>query len=287
MPKRGHLGPAPGNLHESDLSVAGPLARSAEDLGLLLDIAAGPGWADAAGWKLDLPPARAARPRDLRVAVWIEDSFCDIDRESAALLTDAARALEAAGAHLDWQARPDFTLAEITETYLVLLHSQTGAGMPDSVRARWAEIRRNAAPDDRSHQVLQAIGGTMNVAEQLVWKERQAQLRRKWQDFFKSYDVVLAPVLMRPAFEHDHQSNWHKRVLDVNGIQRHYMDVLIWAGPAVVSYLPASVAPVGLTSEGKPVGIQIIGPHLEDRTTIAVAGMFEEILGGFKSPKGW
>ncbi|WP_339832344.1 amidase [uncultured Parvibaculum sp.] len=287
VPKRGHLGPAPGNLHESDLSVAGPLARSAEDLGLLLDIAAGPGWADAAGWKLDLPPARAARPRDLRVAVWIEDSFCDIDRESAALLTDAARALEAAGAHLDWQARPDFTLAEITETYLVLLHSQTGAGMPDSVRARWAEIRRNAAPDDRSHQVLQAIGGTMNVAEQLVWKERQAQLRRKWQDFFKSYDVVLAPVLMRPAFEHDHQSNWHKRVLDVNGIQRHYMDVLIWAGPAVVSYLPASVAPVGLTSEGKPVGIQIIGPHLEDRTTIAVAGMFEEILGGFKPPKGW
>ena len=287
VPKRGHLGPAPGNLHESDLSVAGPLARSAEDLGLLLDIAAGPGWADAAGWKLDLPPARAARPRDLRVAVWIEDSFCDIDRESAALLTDAARALEAAGAHLDWQARPDFTLAEITETYLVLLHSQTGAGMPDSVRARWAEIRRNAAPDDRSHQVLQAIGGTMNVAEQLVWKERQAQLRRKWQDFFKSYDVVLAPVLMRPAFEHDHQSNWHKRVLDVNGIQRHYMDVLIWAGPAVVSYLPASVAPVGLTSEGKPVGIQIIGPHLEDRTTIAVAGMFEEILGGFTPPKGW
>ena len=287
VPKRGHLGPAPGNLHESDLSVAGPLARSAEDLGLLLDIAAGPGWADAAGWKLDLPPARAARPRDLRVAVWIEDSFCDIDRESAALLTDAARALEAAGAHLDWQARPDFTLAEITETYLVLLHSQTGAGMPDSVRARWAEIRRNAAPDDRSHQVLQAIGGTMNVAEQLVWKERQAQLRRKWQDFFRSYDVVLAPVLMRPAFRHDHTSNWHKRVLEVNGVERHYMDVLIWAGPAVVSYLPASVAPVGLTSEGKPVGIQIIGPHLEDRTTIAVAGMFEEILGGFTPPKGW
>ena len=287
VPKRGHLGPAPGNLHESDLSVAGPLARSAEDLGLLLDIAAGPGWADAAGWKLDLPPARATRPRDLRVAVWIEDRFCDIDRESAALLNDAAKALEAAGAHVDWQARPDFTLAEITETYLVLLHSQTGAGMPDSVRARWAEIRRNAAPDDKSHQVLQAIGGTMNVAEQLVWKERQAQLRRKWQDFFRSYDVVLAPVLMRPAFEHDHQSNWHKRILDVNGVARHYMDVLIWAGPAVVSYLPASVAPVGLTSEGKPVGIQIIGPHLEDRTTIAVAGMFEEILGGFTPPKGW
>ncbi|MEQ8281782.1 MAG: amidase [Parvibaculum sp.] len=287
VPKRGHLGPAPGNLHESDLSVAGPLARGAEDLDLLLDIAAGPGWADAAAWKLDLPPTRAKNPKELRVAVWIEDAFCDIDKESATLLTDAAKALQDAGANVDWNARPDFTLAEITETYLVMLHSQTGAGMPDSVRARWAEIRKNAAPGDKSHQVLQAIGGTMNVAEQFIWKERQAQLRWKWQDFFKSYDVVLAPVMMRPAFEHNHDTNWHRRQLEVNGVMRPYMDVLIWAGPAVVSYLPASVAPVGLTSAGKPVGIQIIGPHLEDRTTIAVAGMFEEILGGFTPPKGY
>lgn len=287
VPKRGHLGPAPGSLHESDLSVAGPLARSAEDLAMLLSLTAGPDWKDAAGWKLDLPPARAKHPRELRAAVWIDDEFCDIDRESAGLLTNAAKALQDAGANVDWNARPDFTLAEITETYLVMLHSQTGAGMPDSVRARWAEIRKNAAPGDKSHQVLQAIGGTMNIAEQFIWKERQAQLRWKWQEFFKSYDVVLAPVLMRTAFKHDHQSNWHKRVLDVNGITRPYMDVLIWAGPAVVSYLPASVAPVGITSEGKPAGIQIIGPHLEDYTTIAVAGMLEEILGGFTPPKGW
>jgi len=287
VPKRGHLGPAPGNLHESDLSVSGPLARSAEDLKLLLSLTAGPGWADAAGWKLDLPPARATSPKELRAAVWIDDEFCDIDRESADLLRNAARALQDAGANVDWNARPDFTLADITETYLVLLHSQTGAGMPDSVRARWADLRKSAAPGDKSHRVLQAIGGTMNVAEQFVWKERQAQLRRKWQDFFKSYDVVLAPVMMRPAFEHNHETNWHKRELAVNGVMRPYMDVLIWAGPAVVSYLPASVAPVGVTSEGKPVGIQIIGPHLEDYTTIAVAAMFDEILGGFKPPKGW
>ncbi len=183
------------------------LARGAEDLDLLLDIAAGPDWADAAAWKLDLPPARAKNPKELRVAVWIEDAFCDIDKETATLLTDAAKALQDAGANVDWNARPDFTLAEITETYLVMLHSQTGAGMPDSVRARWAEIRKNAAPGDKSHQVLQAIGGTMNVAEQFIWKERQAQLRWKWQDFFKSYDVVLAPVMMRPAFEHNHDTN--------------------------------------------------------------------------------
>ncbi len=92
---------------------------------------------------------------------------------------------------------------------------------------------------------------------------------------------------MRPAVEHKPATNWPKRALEVNGVMRPYMDVLIWAGPAVVSHLPASVAPVGVTSAGKPVGLQIIGPHLEDYTTIEVAAMFEEILGGFTPPDGW
>ena len=252
-----------------------------------MTLTAGADWNNAAGWKLDLPPARATSPKELRVAVWIDDEFCDIDRESADLLRNAAKALQDAGANVDWNARPDFTLAEITECYLILLHSQIGAGMPQSIRDHWAEMRKGFAPDDKSHAALQAIGGTLSLAERAVWKEVQAQLRWKWHNFFKSYDVVLSPVLMRPAFEHNHQSNWHKRELDVNGVKRPYMDVLIWAGPAVVSYLPASVAPAGVTSEGKPGGIQIIGPHLEDYTTIAVAAMFEEILGGFKPPKGW
>ena len=287
VPKRGHIGPAPGWLYESDLSVAGPLARSAEDLQMLLDITAGPGWRESPGWKLDLPPARAKTAKDLRVAVWIEDPFCDIDRESAALLTGAAHALEDAGAKVDWAARPDFTLADITETYLILLHAQMSGGMPPKVIERWQQVKEAGSPDDKSHAMLQAIGGTLTVGQLPIWKEKQAQFRHKWMEFFKNYDVVLSPVLMRTAFKHDQQSDWHKRKLMVNGVERPYLDVLIWAGPAVVSYLPASVAPVGITSEGLPVGVQIIGPHLEDKTPIAVAAMLEEILGGFRAPPGW
>ncbi len=98
---------------------------------------------------------------------------------------------------------------------------------------------------------------------------------------------MLAPVLMRPAFAHDQNPDWTARRLDVNGVERDYADLLLWAGPAVVSYLPASAAPVGLTAAGLPVGIQIIGPYLEDRTTIAVAGMLETLLGGFRAPPGY
>jgi amidase len=287
VPKRGHVSPPPGTLREGDLSVAGPLGRSAEDLGLLLDITAGPDWGMSSGWKLDLPPARARSPKELRVAVWIDDPFCDIDAESAALMKNAAKALEDAGAHVDWNARPAFTLAEITEVYLVLLHSVVGSGFPPALKERWMEAKKSLAPGDKSHAALQMIGGTISYADRMIWEERQTQLRAKWADFFKGYDVVLAPVLMRPAFPHDHSSNWHARKLTVNGKAREYMDVLIWAGPAVVSYLPGTSAPVGITKDGLPVGVQIIGPHMGDRTTIAVAGMLEEILGGFKAPPGY
>jgi len=287
VPKRGHLGPAPGMLREGDLSVAGPLARGAEDLALMLNVAAGPDWDQADGWKLDLPPARARDPKELRVAVWIDDPFCEIESESAALLKNAAKALEDAGANIDWNARPDFTLAEITELYLILLHSVVGANFPETLKQKWAEEKLKLSPDDKSHAALQMRGATISYAERAIWEERQKQVRAKWANFFQSYDVVLSPVLMRAAFPHDQQSNWHARRIDVNGKSREYMDVLKWAGPAVVSHLPASVAPVGITSEGLPVGVQIIGPHMGDHTTIAVAGMLEEILGGFTPPPGF
>jgi amidase len=278
VPKRGHITPPPGHLAEGDLSVAGPLGRSAEDLDLLLSVVAGPDDIKSAGWNLDLAPPRATSAKDLRVAVWIDDPFCEIDAESAALLKNAAKVLEDAGAKVDWNARPDFTLEWSNEVYLTLPHSITASRFPDGLKQRLVEMSAQLPADDKSHLSLQARGASISYADRLIWQEHQARLMAAWADFFRDYDVVLAPVLMRPAFPHDQQSNWHKRRLIVNGKEREYFDVLTWAGPAMVSHLPASVAPVGITSEGLPVGVQIIGPHFGDRTTIAVAGMLEEML---------
>ncbi len=55
-------------------------------------------------------------------------------------------------------------------------------------------------------------------------------------------------------------------------------------GLAGVSYLSATVLPVGLTREGLPVGLQIAGPYLEDKTTLAIAREVERLLGGFQAP---
>ena len=65
------------------------------------------------------------------------------------------------------------------------------------------------------------------------------------------------------------------------------MDMLKYPSFAVLAGLPATVAPVGFTSSGLPVGIQIVGPYLEDATPIEFAARLTEVIGGFQPPKGY
>jgi amidase len=96
----------------------------------------------------------------------------------------------------------------------------------------------------------------------------------------------LTPTLAVPAFPHDHRP-MAERTMVVNGEHRRYWEGLRWTALANVSALPATVAPVGPTAEGPPVGVQVLGPYLEDRTTIALAGPIAELTGGFVPPPGY
>ena len=63
--------------------------------------------------------------------------------------------------------------------------------------------------------------------------------------------------------------------------------MLFWPGLIGGFHLPASIAPMGFTQAGLPLGVQIVGPIYGDRTTIAVAGMLEQAWLGFTPPEGW
>ena len=70
----------------------------------------------------------------------------------------------------------------------------------------------------------------------------------------------------------------------MNGETRDYWDQIIWCGMASMAGLPATVAPVGLATDGLPVGIQIVGPYLGDRSTIDFARRLAEVAGGYEPP---
>jgi amidase len=94
---------------------------------------------------------------------------------------------------------------------------------------------------------------------------------------------MLCPPMPTPAFPHDHSPQFARK-LDIDGTKMPYNDQSIWAGIATLSGLPATTMPNGHTESGLPIGVQIIGGFLEDRTTIAVAGMIERDFGGFVPP---
>ena len=98
---------------------------------------------------------------------------------------------------------------------------------------------------------------------------------------------MLTPVAATAAFSHDRNPNRDKRTVSVNGKSVPYAEQLFFAGLASLSYLPATAASIGLTEVGLPVGLQIIGPEGEDRTTIEFARLLAAEIGGFVPPPAY
>ena len=253
VPQRGHLPPPPGALANSDLGVMGPMARDVADLELALDVLAGPAGPAHVGWRLALPPARASTLRELRLALWLDDPAYPVETEVGAVLESAVAALGEAGARLV-DSPPPVALPDVVGLHQVLLYPLI----------------------DPSATLLHRAWLSAN--------ERREQMRARVGDFFREVDALLMPVAVVPAIPHDPSEPFLARTISVAGGSRSYLDLFGWLGLATVAYLPATVVPVGRTAQGLPVGLQIVGPYLEDRTTLAVARYVTQLLGGFVPP---
>jgi amidase len=117
--------------------------------------------------------------------------------------------------------------------------------------------------------------------------ERRHHMRLLWDQFFDDWDVLLCPAAASAAFPHDHVGERHERFIEVNGKPVSTIDQRFWAGYSCGYYLPSTVAPLGLTSQGLPTGVQIITREYGDYTSLKFAELLEQELGGFVPPKGY
>jgi amidase len=284
MPNYGD--PATSSAAGTDIAVLGPLARSASDLAVALDILAGPD-PDETEMTMNLPAPRFTGLKDLRVAVWAEQPGQVTDGETTAKLLELADALERQGVTVSRTARPAFDATEAYHLYLRLLDCAWSGRTSEEVlavkRTRAAALAAGAASADD-------IMVRMADATHRNWlglNEQRFQWRRAWSAFFREWDVLLCPVIATAALPHRQDGATWDRKISIDGKEIAYNDMLFWPGLTCGYHLPGTVAPMGFTKAGLPLGVQVAGPIYGDRTTIAAAALLEQAWMGFKPPPGW
>ncbi len=285
VPMRGQF--LPGVVTPSDISVAGPLARSARDLTLMLKILAGPDGAEARALRFELPAPPQKSFKDFRVAIMLSDPVSEVDQPVQDLLGRLVQFLGKRVKRLSLSARPQFSAREAMDNYITLLRSATSRRQSDAEFALNQKRVAGFSPDDHSYFAHMTRAYVLPHRSWLAANERRHQMRLLWDQFFEDWDVMICPAAASAAFPHDQQGERHERTILVNGRKVPTTDQLFWAGYSGGYYLPSTVAPMGLTGEGLPVGIQIIARQYADLTSLRFAELLEREYCAFVPPPGY
>lgn len=278
-----HGDPATSPAAATDIAVIGPMARGAEDLAVALDVLAGPD-PDETGLTFVLPRPRVTSLKALRVAVWSHEPGHETDGETVAAIEALADVLERQGVTVSRAARPAFDATEAFHLYLQALDAGWSARATEAIlndkRGKLARLD----PDDKSADAVMIRATDMPHAAWLVMNERRMKFRRLWSAFFREWDVLLSPVIATAALPHMREGAPWERQLAVNGRRIAYNDMLFWPGLTAGFHLPATVAPMGFTKAGLPLGVQIAGPLYGDRMTLMAAALLEQAGCVFRPP---
>ncbi len=277
----------PGQVALQDITVIGPLARSADDLEIALKAIAGPDDIDARGWRLALPACPKKSLREFKVAVMLSAETAEVDSSVQKRIQTVADFLGKHKAKVSFTARPDIDTAEAHRVFIQLLRGATSRGQTDEVFARNLKAANSVSADDTSYQAWMVKGNTQFHRDWLVFNEQRHQMRLKWDAFFADYDLLLCPAGATPAFPHNQTGERWERMVSVNGKPQPSTTQMFWAGFSGMAHLPSTVAPAGLSDEGLPVGVQIVGPQYGDFTCIRLAQLLEREFYAFVPPPGY
>jgi amidase len=286
VPFRGHTPPPfPPLPHDRDMGGIGPMARSAADLSLLLDVIAGPDPLEAGkAYNLSLPAARHDALKNFHVLVIDSDPVMPTGALMRSTIENLAAGLEKAGATIARESPLWPNLTATSRLFMRMLLSFLSVTFPPEAYAGAVAAAANRPTEATSLQAERLRGIALSHRDWVIADGARSQLRAQWRALFESFDAVICPIMPTPAFPHDHSAEQEKRRIKIDGQDFPYPDQIAWSGIANLTGLPATQLPLGLSPEGLPVGVQIIGPWLEDRTLLKFAELIEREFGGFVPP---
>jgi amidase len=282
VPGTGYFDRPGGGQIDVDVNVIGPLARGVDDLELSLDELAGPDTMGSRRSRCLLPAPRATTLEEYRIAVWLDDPVLALDSELKALLRRAVDDLTEAGAVVE-EARPAVDVEHALRTYFYLLGAAMGTGDEQAVAAGRAmgEVLPGSDEPIEAGYLRGAAGDLVTWGAARV---ARAAIRREWARFLERYDVLLCPVASTAALRTEPGVPITERAMPVDGESRPALELLRWCAIIGVAYLPATVCPVGRTAAGLPVGVQVVGPYFEDRTSLDMARRIDHVLDAYRVP---
>jgi amidase len=244
-------------------------------LALELKVLAGPDEMAHGTDKLTLLPARHDNLKDFRVLLFDTMAYCPTGEAVRTALERLVRRLRRSGCR---------DLSQTVRTYVELDYSSLALVASKDELDKYAQLAKAVAPADDSLHALRLRAIMFDDDARARVGQDCLRLLAQWRKLFDTVDVVLCPVVPVPAFKHDHEPDLWKRKILIDGKNIDYLDVGLWTTIASMTGLPATVAPVGFSGDGLPIGVQIIGPYLCDKTTIAFAHFMEREYGGFIPP---
>lgn len=284
VPLKGHIPDAPGTLATPDLEVAGPMAKTPEDLGMLFNILTSPTEPVCEGWSLTLPPASKKSLSDYKILAWFDDPAAPIDKEMRQHYQDLVDDLKSRGAKVDEGAPEKLELADFYAPYLKLLVGEVATAMTMQERLKAGFL----AP------LLKVAGRFINFPESFLnamtsigqshrdWKETNElrfKLAARLQSTFDEYDIILMPVVPTTAIPHNQKGDVPLRSITVNGQKRNYTEQFPWICFATMLGLPATSAPLAITEEGMPMNVQIVSRKFNDHECIQFATLMHAFVG--------
>jgi len=287
---RGHIPGPPGTESQPDLAEGGPMARTAADLALLLQVIAGPAEREETSWQLAMAPAKIESLEQARVGLWLSDPLCPVDKELAEGYQTLAKALGQKGALVSEAKHDLLNLAHLLPAYFNLLGSLMSSSLTPAQKSRIKWIARmekwlHLFGPVTAHVGEYGRGVNQQVGQWLVWNETREKMRAQITTLFDEYDVLLTPITPTAAIAHDHSQPAFKRQITVADKPRAYMDQFCWIALATLLGLPATSVPIGRTRNGLPFSVQVIGAPGMDLTTIKFGELLEQQgLAGFCEP---
>ncbi|OGA14073.1 MAG: hypothetical protein A3H32_16950 [Betaproteobacteria bacterium RIFCSPLOWO2_02_FULL_63_19] len=284
VPNTGHIPEPPGLPRATrHMNTLGPLARSVDDLALILKLIAGPDEAEP-----DVPPVPLAETAEQPIKsyrfAWSTDfGGIPVTRDTKNAIAKLAGDLAACGCTIEERMPADFDFNAAWETWGEIAIAERAATAPDRVAERVAALNATLG-DNVPVGIGSAKGARATIADYMASLTRRDALIAALERFFDGCDAFLCPVTVGPAIPH---LPWGTPV-DVDERKVPYF----LAGTAYTCAFnltghPVVVLPLAQSGEGLPIGVQVVGRRWSESALLALARSLALVTGPFRAPPGY